>query len=29
MLRRPDGTLEPYMVWTWPRGYVPDDSPID
>jgi len=26
MRRRPDGSLEPYMVWTWPRGYVPDDG---
>lgn len=26
MLRRPDGTLEPYMVWKPLRGFVPDDE---
>jgi len=26
MLRRPDGTLEPYMVWKLFRGYVPEEE---
>jgi len=26
MRRRPDGSLEPYMVWKPFRGYVPDDG---
>lgn len=26
MLRRPDGTLEPYMVWKPLRGFVRDDE---
>jgi hypothetical protein len=26
MLLRPDGTLGPYMIWTWPHGYVHDEQ---